>query len=544
MSGPVSSCSARELELDVARMDFDENGLREFFWPLSRGEQQAQRDNTLVNLVALLRERLAVDDGDARMLAMCIHWLINETQLYFRATALERRCREAGVRLRWQDNARLLPAVASGKLAPLENGRCVSMLNAGPAGHNPFVAGMVKVRRSIDWNGAGWHGLRPVNMGNDIVACYRAPLLDIRARNIGRTVKQTNLQDWFRPMGNRCRLPGVGGELAEQVIGVVADGYRCGGEVLPEYQADYFRHFMNVVPGFIRTHYEPILRDRRLPKILWTGSGGYIYNRMLRNAVRQNGGYVVGHEHASGDAHLAYFSAKPFIEYESADEFVTYSDDGARSLRANFDASQHLRHEPPVIVAHAPANDQLRQDKGGGASRANVDTCTLMYPTTMLMGERVNLDHIVGDNVMVDWSARLMSRIVASGYTLIHKPHPEESMQLSKRFAEKLGVRQTWERFENVYKKADAVILDFSRTTIFHVALASDLPIIYIDFGYERWHPYAYELLKKRVRLVNGWIDRENRLQVDWTDLFLAIRQAGELKNKEIVHRFYPHVAV
>lgn len=541
MSVPMFNMAARGLELDVGRMDFDENGLRDFYWPLARSEQQAQRDATLANLVAMLRGKLAAEDEDARLLSMCLHWYVNEAQLYFRATALQRRCQDAGVSLRWQPGARLLPAVANRTLAPVEDGRYVAMLKAGPASHPGLAAGLVKLRRSLDWNGIAWKAWRPMDMGRDIIAAYRCPLLDERARQSARAVKQTNLQDWFSRPNGRAILPGVAGDLADRAIQAVAEGYRVGGEALPDYQADYFRRFLDVVPGLIRTHYAPMAKRPRLPATLWTGSGGYIYNRMLRNAVRARGGHVTGHEHGSGDAHLAYFSAKPFIEYESADAFVTYSTPGAEALRSNFDASMHLRGEPPEILAHAeappPGDSRTPRLSGAGPIRS------LMYPTTKLMGERVALDHIFGDNVMVDWSIRLMARMRGMGYRIIHKPHPEEEGRVSRRLAECLRIEQSWEPFERVYQQTDALLLDYSRTSIFSRALASDLPLVYIDFGFERWHPAAYELLQRRVGLVRGWIDADNRLNVDWDALPAAIAAAPDRMDKEIVRRYYPHLA-
>lgn len=541
MNAFVVNQMPRVLELEVARMEFDAGGLRGFFWPLARSEQQAQRDATLTELTATLRGGLEAGDEDARMLAICLHWFVNEAQLYFRATALQRRCQDAGVSLNWQAGARLLPAVARKALAPVESGRFVSILKAGPARHPAAIAGGVKLRRSLDWNGFSWNGLRPTRFGRDVVAAYRCPLLDDRARQSAYPVKQTNLQDWFSPLDERAPLPGISGELADRAVAAVAGGYLAGGEILPDYQAAYFRRFLAIIPGLIRAHYEPVTRRRQLPATLWTGSGGYIFNRMLRNAVRAKGGHVTGHEHGSGDAHLAYFSAKPCIEYESADAFVTYSRSGAEALRANFDSTNHLRGTPAEILAHAEAPAQVMSHARGLSAGHRI--ASVMYPTTKLMGERVALDHIFGDNVMVDWSIRLMAKLRAFGYTVVHKPHPEEEGQVSRIVAERLAIQQSWLPFEQVCHQADAVLLDFSRTSIFAHALASDLPLIYIDFGFERWHPAAYELLKRRVSLVSGWIDQANRLCVDWDALPAAIDAAKDRLDREIVRHYYPHLA-
>lgn len=533
----------RELILDVARMEFDGNGLRNFFWPLGRAEQQAQRDTTLRELVRTIRPGLERGDEDSRLLGLCIHWLTNEAQMFYRATALIRRCEEAEVSLVWPEEARLYPAVKAKQLPSVEGGRYYLYLRQGPAAHHWLFTGFIKLRRSLHWNGLGVRGLRPARFDKDIIACYRSPLLDLHARRENRTVKQTHLQEWFPPHAGKQLAPGVEGSLADLVITAIQIGYTAGGEQFPDYQAEYFKDFLCIIPGVLRSYYKNAQQaSRQLPRILWTGSGGYMFTRMLRNAVREKGGYVVGHEHASGDAHLAYFSAKPFIEYESADDFMTYSCDGAEALRATFDPDLHLRTTPPRILSFEVCRSERNGTSTPRARRSRNSVKTLMYPTTMLLGERMSLDHIVGDCVMVDWSARLIARLCGLGYTLIHKPHPEEAHRSSRRFAEQFGIRQAWERFESVMDQADVFVLDFSRTTIFSIALASSKPLVYIDFGFERWHPAAYELLQRRASVVRGWIDKSNRLQIDWEKLPPAIDEARELTDRQIIDCYYPHM--
>lgn len=533
-----------ELVLDTNRLDVGDAGVKEFFWPLGRKEQQAQRDTTLEQLAALIRSGLRSEDEDCRILGMCFHWLLAESIAMYRATALARRANEAGVPIKPQEGGRLQASVMAGLVPDVTRSRFAQMLRSGPQGHRKFLRPLVKLRRSLDWNGPSVRSFLPVNTYREIVACHRTPLLDRHARLESRYVKQTLFDEWFDPVLEEPQAPAINSALIDACVASIERGYMAGGEQLPVSQAEYFRSFLKFVTRYVRHHYLPLMSHRRaLPKTLWTGTGGYIYARMLRNAVQAGGGYVVGHEHGAGEAHIAYFSAKTLIEYESADEFVTYCWEGADALANTFNPSWHVHDRRPRIVSIGERDNTKAPSCPARWIQPN-KIKRVMYPTTALLGERVTLDHFVGDYVYVDWAARLVSRLGQHRYRVIHKPHPGGDNRFPSGFARRLGAVQSNKPFEQALGEADAFVLDFARSTTFPVALATNKPIVYIDFGLERWHPQARALLERRVRVVKGWIDDHNRFQVDWDDLANAMSDACELTDRSIVHHYYRDIRI
>jgi hypothetical protein len=537
----MSETFPRELNLDTASLDLDASGLANFYWPLARAEQQAQRDVTLGHFATIIREGFEGGSQDSWLLGMFIHWLLAESSAMFRMTAVVRRTTKTGRLLRFPAQSRLYSAVGGSHCVDFSRGHFFQILCNGPMRHGVLLGSAVKARRSLVWNGKRIRSLLPARHG-DVVACHRTLLLDLHATLESRQVKQTLFEEWFEPIPTNSSSKPLGRITVEQCIDAIRVGYMAGGEDLPDSQVQYFRNFLEGISHHVRYHFSRLSRLKtRLPRELWTGSGGSIYSRMLRNAVRGEGGKVIGHEHGAGEAHLAYFSAKTFIEYESADEFYTYSWEGADALAQTFNPEWHVRRERPEIRAlgergntscagpHFPSKDP-------GSVRK------IMYPSTALLGERVTLDHFIGDYVYVDWSARLIASLRRFGYQVLHKPHPGGDNRYPNGFASRFGAEEMFQPFEQAQWSADALVLDFSRSSTFPVALATNKPVIYIDFGLERWHPAARHLLECRAKVVRGWIDDDNRFQVDWEEVQAAIPQACCLTDSTIVDRYYSHL--
>ena len=80
--------------------------------------------------------------------------------------------------------------------------------------------------------------------------------------------------------------------------------------------------------------YRSMLDDSKvkIPKKLWTNSAGILWNKILASRVRNQGGTVVVFDHANAsDVNLKTF--KPFIEFQQADVFVTFSEPYVKYLR-------------------------------------------------------------------------------------------------------------------------------------------------------------------------------------------------------------------
>ena len=532
---------AVSLNLDARDIPLTQSGVEGFYWPLARKEQQLQRDTTLAHLTEIVRNGIVASDEDKTLLRLFYHWILAESISLYRAAAIVRRAARDSVSVQYPRESMMYAYTQSINQQSLDSSRLVKILAQGPVTHGALLSPIVKSRRYLLWNGVSKTSLLGY-FQKEILACHRTPLLDLHAKMEHRLIKQTLFEDWFQPIGHFPKNQPIRSSVIDECIEAVRVGFLAGNEVMPTSQVRYLRGLIQEMSRYVRAHYFPLMRaPSRLPKELWTGSGGNIFSRMLRNAVRSFGGRVIGHEHGAGESHIQYFNAKPVIEYESCDTFFTYSRKGANALNSNFDSSLHLGREAPRIESLR----QLENDAFYYSSFPKTDphqVKNIMYPTTALLGERVTLDHFLGDYVYLDWSARLIGKISEFGYTVIHKPHPGGDIQYPTQSTASSGTTVLHEPFERVINKADAFVLDFSRSSTFPAALASTKPIVYIDFGLESWHEDARALLESRVKIVCGYIDARNRLQVDWDDVRQAVVDACELTNRTIVNEYYSHL--
>lgn len=523
---------------DLERLRFDTNGVEGFFYPLARHEQETMRDVTLRSLVTVIRGAVARGDEDAVILTCCYHWLLGEAMAAYRAQAVTRRASEAGQEIVWPGSFYLYPAIAAGR-TPENIGRFSTVLKRGPSTHPAWRRSAVRLRREVLWNGVDPRLLLP-RTRRQIQAIHRTGVMEEHARRGSDPVRLSLFEDWFRPAPGNPRGKPVSEAIVADVVDAVANGWAAGNEVLPDHLSAYFAEFLRTLTVLVRHHYSGLQAlAHKLPERLWTGTGGNVYVRMLRHAVQGNGGHVTGFEHGAGEAHLRYFNAKPVIEYVACDEFVTTTKIGAQALGRSFDASMSISGAPPALsgVWGLPGTPPSPTPV-----RSADSIRTIMYPTTALLGERITLDHFVGDYVLIDAQIRIMSMLGELGYQVIHKPHVEGAFQSPERLAELPHVTQVRDRFESVIDRADLFLVDFSRTSILPPILASDKPVVLIYFGYEEWDPHAWELLQRRCAVVRGGFDADNRLRVDVEDLRNGIATALERTDRSIVAEFFPHL--
>ena len=86
---------------------------------------------------------------------------------------------------------------------------------------------------------------------------------------------------------------------------------------------------------------------------------------------------------------------------------------------------------------------------------------------------------------------------------------------------------------------ADAFLFVSPQSTTFVAMLASGKPMVFVDPGLFEWVPEAYEMLRRRCRIVRGWFDDANRLQVDWDELRGAIQESGDLMDTTFFDSYY-----
>ncbi len=150
-----------------------------------------------------------------------------------------------------------------------------------------------------------------------------------------------------------------------------------------------------------------------------------------------------------------------------------------------------------------------------------------MYVASMFFGENMGLNCLPPAPVTADWQCRLFQRLGDWSCDVLLKGHPECRFGTPDAYRALLGVTPIDGYVEDCYGIADIFLFDFL-SSFFKTLAFTDKPLVFVDFGYGALSPASRETLQRRVAIVGGWFDEENRAQVDWHELRRALELAEE----------------
>lgn len=537
-----------DVVLDVGRVTGDASGIRGFTYPVSREEIVAMRDASLPLLVAGARVSGGSWNEDAELLSIVILHFLGEAMGLYQAHALVRRLVSAGHCPVVPARTRLLSAMAQSS-PPVGYPFC-DTLRAGPARLDldlalPLPDALSDLWRSMRVVGLSFDSLRPFDPARDTFAVQWSPLISAHARSVGGRIRYLPVSHWFKPVDERrtsgSDRPSIASALLDCAVDAVRAGFASGDEALPPYLADYLRTWLAEATGLVRFHYRDVLRSRLMPRSLWTGSGGRIWQRILRHAARRSGGIVTGHDHAMGVGHLRY-NVKMLNDFESCDVFVTFNAYQASGLREGIRSDLLVPSTPPSIIS-VP----VRRDQGGdmdagkltGIRPSSRAVRRIMYPSSFYTGERVLYAVNIPDIISLDWELRLFGHLNSWGYQVLHKPHPGSVSLPSTELIKSLGAAILTDPFEKVMHLADAFIFITPQSMPFLSAMGTDKPVVFVDLGLFQWMPDAYEMLGQRCAIVRGSFDSANRVQVDWDELRDSILKSRDLSDMTLYRNYF-----
>ncbi len=516
----------REIVLDVPRVALDGEGVENFLWPLSWADHRAVRDAFLTGLGVLVRPGLERGNADAELLAILSMEFAQEALRGWYAAAVTRRFRELGRALVVGPKSGLDADAVGGW--PRQRDRLGFLRGRFPSSR--WRAALRPIYGAFRRDAFSWRHPRLVDFSRRIVATNPCLLSRVQARAIDEPVFLVSMRHWF---GELCdSLPADVSHLAvspatiDAVMALTREAAGSAGDTLPEPLVRYLRGWLVEASGIVRYYLDGLTRNPgRLPRRLWTGSGGYVFRRILHFAVRRAGGSSVSHDHGSGLGCFAIVDTN-LTEFVSPDVFVTFNAAQADGYRRQRREDFRLCPRWPEI-ATATAAPEPRNAPPAPRGDRNVET--VMFIANPYRGEEIGFTPIEFDLVAVDWQARLFRRLSGLGYRVVNKAHPDSLVRPPTAFAERLGVPAVVERFERVMDDADIYILDYLHSSVLGAVLRSGKPVLYVDFGHCPLWPEAERLFARRVRVIRGWHDEANRAHVDWNELGEAIRDARSM---------------
>lgn len=380
------------------------------------------------------------------------------------------------------------------------------------------------------------------NIEKNIITTQRTEIISLHAKNISEKVFLCASQRWFSEVTKEDVLQATSlfnNNIANEILEIIRALYKECGVQFEQYAHDYLLSLMKKFHAVITVHRNRLKVRNDIPRHIWTGTSGNIWDMMLRLETLSRGGRVVAHDHSGDRAHAKNFEMG-WIEMYGATAFATFSEKQAEALRNNIKEWPVLDKNPPEIIAvqknvknntvakSLPVNDIAGKPK------------KILLFSTVYDRDRGRGNPIFSMVPYIDWQIRLVSHLKEWGYDVYMKPHPESPLMPPQILKEKWNVKIIEGRFEDMKENMDLYFFDFTQTSVFKPAILSGKPIVMVDFKGLEWNEAAKESLEKRVEIVNGYFDSQNRIQADWSEIEMAIlNSTSKSDNQEFIEKFY-----
>lgn len=129
------------------------------------------------------------------------------------------------------------------------------------------------------------------------------------------------------------------------------------------------------------------------------------------------------------------------------------------------------------------------------------------------------------DMINTDLIIRVAKLLRKNGYEVLLKRHPHSLHRGWSHDPYSQYMDISYEPFEDVMDETDAYLITFPTSTIFHHAVCSNKPIIYLDDGLFKWFDETRALFENRARVVRLKPDDRNRLMFAEEELLDAFAQ-------------------
>lgn len=242
------------------------------------------------------------------------------------------------------------------------------------------------------------------------------------------------------------------------------------------------------------------------------------YGRALLALVaRESGGAAHGTVHG-GNVFANSLAANVF-------EFVNASVSWVPSEPARRNGIEMMRLRCPTIepceIRVHEHNELIRYLRKGEAGEP--------IRTVLVMGVQVVLQ-VAGLSVLpapcyVDVEKRLTASLLAAGYDVIYKPHPENSWRGYKAIFDSRVSIETGP-YEKMDRPFEAVVYVHPFSSTFISDIGSSRHIVLINDGWHDsfWLPSSFSLIERRCEMVAGRIDERGRIDFDSSELLAKLK--------------------
>lgn len=526
------------LQLDILKMELSREGVEDFFWPLSYADHDNFGSDLLEHYTTIVKEKSDVSIIPYKLIAK---YFIADAVGIFQGDVLRERFHQAGREPMVPRSWRLWPFLF-GKQAPKDM-PFLNWFKNGPekTNYTKKLFSFSSLKRlgrlfRLGQGGVSLDGLKikPITqdvLTRDIITTDRTHIIVDHARQVPEDVVFCRSYRWFDAVDDaefRQSFEKNDIQTENKIMAAVEALYQQNGITLESHSRQYLEKLLKEGAAYLRVHYNRLIEaPEKLPKKIWTGTGGKIWDLILRLAVVQSGGEATGHDHAMGQG-VYDLSLTPFVELWAETYFVTYNETQKRCLEINSAHWPALDHEIPEIKSLSSGNNEAAIKVFPKFVQKKPEIKTIALMATVYDCDFGRMDPVVPNMVALDWQARLITHLREWGYDVIFKVHPESVVMPPSFFEDELGAQIVSEPLEGILDQLDMILFDYVYTTTFRSVLETNIPVTVLDCLGFRWSEGVKEKIEKRCQIVEGGFDKDNRMEIDWAALKIALEKAPE----------------
>jgi len=251
-----------------------------------------------------------------------------------------------------------------------------------------------------------------------------------------------------------------------------------------------------------------------LPKSIWSGTGAAYPARAVGLEVLRRGGEAWRFDHggtaALSSAHAAFAASETSVSSHVVMPTTQIAENHmlktAQRMVSAFRPCQTLGHtgDPSLDVGNLAFQ---RATQTGRRRR-------VLYVSTAFYGFYQTSTPVLPGVAYMEWQMRLVEALQRLPIELACKPHPEGLLRGKNLPTEKIA-RTLQVPFEEALNESDVLVMDIPASTTFSIALTTDRPIVFFDFGLLPFNDSVRDEIGKRCRILTPTYNAANQPQID-----------------------------
>ena len=291
------------------------------------------------------------------------------------------------------------------------------------------------------------------------------------------------------------------------------------------------QNLRELIKAYALLSFELVIQDlmalrstRKLPREVWSATGGKYVPRLVGLEVIRRGGTVVRFDHGGSAAMTTLFEPIVITELCASTRFVMATPALAK-LGNELANDQHGKSATHCSITGArgfPHHQALMAMPRQQTKKRK----TVMYLSGAMFSGRKNPSHSISELVYVDWMIRFTEELNRLPVDLICKPHPD-SISGDGHHPLESSAKMELRLFEDVIDTADVFVFDIvNSTTFWETVVCTSRPIIYVDIGNITVNPSINDMLRDRCRIIDVTYDDRNLPQIDSEEISDAVLSA------------------